>query len=121
MRINARVKQALDDGTLHNLLGGKKIYFQDSPDKKYPYITFFCYSEKGELYADNIEIATSFYIQVDVWSKTDYTEIVGLVNELMKNAGFRRTTAADLYEQDTGVFHKGMRFYYLYNKEVNVN
>jgi hypothetical protein len=36
----------------------------------------------------------------------------------LKNMGFKRLDEADLYEPDTGLYHKGIKFYYLEPKEV---
>ncbi|MCH4198532.1 MAG: hypothetical protein LKF87_08195 [Clostridium tyrobutyricum] len=56
---------------------------------------------------------TAHYVQVDVWSKTDYINIVKEVKEKLISVGFKRLNEADLYEKDTKIYHKGMRFYYL--------
>lgn len=77
------------------------------------YITYFRYNEQGEAWAENKEKATGFYIQVDRWSKKDCSEIDEQIVSLMELAGFTRTTAQDLYEQDTKTFHKAMRFCYI--------
>ena len=91
------------------------VEFQNYDGNEDTYITFFCYNEKGELFADNIEIGTGFYIQVDVWSKGNYTDIVVQTRGLLENVGFRRTSSIDLYEKDTNVYHKGIRFIYVKN------
>ncbi len=75
-----------------------------------PYITYFCYNEQGEAWAENEVIATGYYVQIDIWSKTDYTSLVAMVDLAMKEAGFTRTTAQDLPEYDTKLFHKAIRF-----------
>ncbi|WP_411679848.1 hypothetical protein [Clostridium thailandense] len=86
------------------------VSFQKYNGKEHTYITFFNYLEQGEQYADNEEKATGYYIQVDVWSKNDYTELVEKVKNYMRFAGFIRTSAADLFENDTKIYHKAMRF-----------
>ncbi|MVX64226.1 hypothetical protein GKZ28_11045 [Clostridium chromiireducens] len=87
------------------------VSFQRYSGKDSTYITFFNYLEQGEQYADNEEKATGYYVQVDVWSKSDYTEVVEKVENYMKAAGFTRTSAADLFEEDTKIYHKAMRFF----------
>lgn len=87
------------------------VSFQRYSGKENTYITFFNYLEQGEQYADNEEKATGYYIQVDVWSKSDYTEVVDKVENYMKATGFARTSAADLFEEDTKIYHKVMRFF----------
>jgi len=79
-------------------------------------ITFFCYLETGELYSDDTQQATGYYVQVDVWSKGNYSAIVEQVKLAMQNAGFSFLSAYDLFESDTATYHKVLRFYYL--KEV---
>lgn len=78
-----------------------------------PYVTFFCYFENGELFADDIQKGTGYYIQVDVWSKGNYSSIVEQIKSAMTQAGFSFVSATDLYESDTKIYHKAMRFYYL--------
>ena len=89
------------------------VSFQNYQGKETTYITFFEYNQQGEQYADDTEIGTGHFIQIDVWSKADYTALVGSVKNAMINAGFRRLSEIDLYENDTHIYHKGMRFFYL--------
>jgi len=77
------------------------------------YITFFCYNEQGEAWAENDEIATGYYVQVDVWSKGDNSPLVDQVKLTLEAEGFKRTTALDQYESDTQIYHKAMRFNYV--------
>jgi hypothetical protein len=83
-----------------------------------PYITFFCYNEQGEKFADDVEIETGFYIQVDIWSKGNIEQLKVNVIKLLKAAGFKRKTAQDLYESDTQLYHKCIRFFYAQNNEI---
>lgn len=76
------------------------------------YITFFQYNEMGSLYADDEELESRLSIQVDVWSIGDYTELVKEVKRLMYNAGFRRNSLRETYEDDTKIFHTVIRYYY---------
>jgi len=88
------------------------VYFLYTPDLLTQYIVFAIYYETGEQWADNTETLTNYFVQVDVYSKSDYTDIVLNVMTLMKNAGFTRTSAMDLYESDTKYYHKAIRFSY---------
>lgn len=81
--------------------------------KEETYITFHEYLTAGEEYEDDEEALTAHYIQVDVWSKSDYTDVVKNVKELLLKAGFKRLNEIDLYEEDTKIYHKGLKFYYL--------
>jgi len=77
------------------------------------YITFLCYNEQGEEWAEDAEIATGYYVQVDIWSKSDYTTLEGQVKDALIVAGFSRTSAQDLYEPETKTYHKALRFVYV--------
>lgn len=77
-----------------------------------PYITYFLYNEQGEAFAENKEIVTSYYVQVDIWTKNDFSDLYNQVLDLMTKAGFYRTFAIELYENDTRFKHKLIRFQY---------
>jgi hypothetical protein len=95
---------------------GVPINFQQYTGKASTYITFFNYLEQGEQFSDDVETGIGYYIQIDIWSKDDYTDIVNSVCTAMQNSGFMRISGADLYESDTGYYHKALRYFYL--KEV---
>ena len=81
------------------------------------YITFHEYLQEGEEFDDDEETLTAHLIQVDIWSKTDYTGLSSQVKYLLGAAGLKRITEEDLYEPDTKIYHKGIRFFYLQEKE----
>lgn len=95
------------------------VSFQKYTEKADTYITFHEYFTSGEEYEDDEEALTAHYIQVDVWSKGDYTELVKSVKGLMLKAGFKRLNEVDLYEEDTKNYHKGLKFYYLEESDTN--
>ena len=77
------------------------------------------YLESGEGYEDDEETLTAHYIQVDVWSKVDYTDLVKEVKRFLINAGFTRLNEIDLYEEDTKIYHKGLKFFCLEECDVS--
>ena len=87
--------------------------FLKSSSTTFPYITFFEYLQQGEEFCDDGEVGIGHYVQVDVWSKTDYATLVDQVKTNLTNANFKRTSEADLYESDTQIYHKALRFFYL--------
>ncbi|MCL9970351.1 hypothetical protein MX569_07025 [Anoxybacillus kestanbolensis] len=92
---------------------GVPVAFQTYSGTATTYITFFEYNQFSALNADDEEQQTAHFIQVDVWSKGDYTSIVQQVKERMIAAGFRRTSEVDLFEQETKTYHKAIRFSYI--------
>jgi hypothetical protein len=79
------------------------------------YVTFRQYDEKSALTADDKEQKTGYYVQVDFWTKDAlvYTDLSEKVKQTLIDAGFIKRGAADLYEEDTQIYHKGLRFYYI--------
>jgi hypothetical protein len=104
MSINQEVLQALGDI-------GVPVSFQNYTGKANTYITFFTYLDKPEQHADDGEIITGHYVQIDVWSKTDYTDLVKAIHQKMLTAGFSKQNFYDLYEDDVKTYHKVMRFF----------
>jgi hypothetical protein len=97
---------------------GVPVGFQKYSGQESTYITFHEYLQAGEEFEEDEEAFTEHYLQVDIWSKTDYTTLGGNVKTLLISAGFKRLDEADFYEPDTGLYHKGLKFYFLESKEV---
>lgn len=105
------VSALTENETLVNLLGGPRVYFQVAPDPdELPRITYFELMNFGSMYADDGEEASEIHVQIDVWSKESTSDIAAEVDRTMKSIGFGRMASADLYEDDTEIFHKAMRF-----------
>lgn len=86
------------------------ICFQKYSGALTPYITFFEYLDNNEAYADNVETLAGHYMQVDIWSKTDYTDIVSQTKELLKTIS-SKTYETEMYENETQTYHKVIRIY----------
>ncbi|WP_163195275.1 hypothetical protein [Clostridium thermarum] len=96
------------------------VAFQKYSGKAENYITFHEYLASGEEYEDDEVTLTAHYVQVDVWSKSDYTDLVAKVKKLLTSAGFKRLNEIDLYEEGTKIYHKGLKFYYLEEMESDI-
>ncbi len=89
------------------------VRFQYYSGSEPTYITFFSYLDKGELYGDDKELGIGYYIQLDIFSKTNYTDIVKQVNKLMEDGGFtKRSSGPELFEDDTKLYHKPLKFFF---------
>lgn len=110
--IKADIVKALKaNANLVVLLDGERVYQIAAPDPTiYPRITLFQVTNIGADWADNQESGSEIHIQVDVWSKSNYTAITLEVDTTMKSVQSQRTGVQDLYELDTGVFHCAMRY-----------
>lgn len=83
------------------------VAFQNYTGTAATYVTFFCYAETCEDYAENTEVASRYNVQIDVWSKTSaYQTIADQIKTLMLAAGWVGYSAVDMYEYDTKTFRK---------------
>lgn len=98
---------------------GVPVGFQKYSETGTTYITFHEYLQTGEEFEEDAEAFTGHYVQVDIWSKADYTALAGNIKRLLIAVGFKRLNEADFYEPDTGLYHKGLKFHYLESKEVD--
>lgn len=112
INIKPEILQALQaNATLLSLLGGNHIYQLVEPNAdEFPRITFFEVTNTDEDYADDTAISSDILIQIDIWNKSSTSAIAIEVDKTMKTLSFQRTYAVDLYESDTQIFHKAMRY-----------
>lgn len=110
MKIKQYLKQILSKNEIISLLPDKKVYFLHANAAKSPYIEYEIVDEFGDDFAENKEISTYCVVQVDIFSNGDYSNIEEVVFNNMIEAGFNRDKGADLYEEDTNLYHKAMRF-----------
>lgn len=110
MKIKQYLKQTLSQDEIKNLLPDKKVYFLHANVPKTPYIEYEIINGFGDDFAENKEISTQYIVQVDIYSTCDYSNIEEMVFNKMIEAGFNRDKEADLFEDDTQLFHKAMRF-----------
>jgi hypothetical protein len=99
------------DTTLTKALGGPRVYAVSAPDAdEYPRITFFEITNFDANYADDAAYSSRILYQVDIWSKSNPDPIAVEVDRIMKSIGFARTGGADLFEDDTQVYHRALRY-----------
>jgi hypothetical protein len=94
------------------------VAFQTYSGSASTYIRFFEYDQGAGIEADDDEQQAVHYIQVDIFSPGNYTQLIKDTKSLMKQAGFKKTSGeTELYENDTKLFHKVLRFYFVTNNE----
>jgi hypothetical protein len=110
--MKSAIKTALtSDTTLTGKLGGSRVYAVRAPDAdEYPRITFFEITNFDANYADDAAYSSRMLYQVDIWSKENPDPIAVEVDRIMKSIGFARTGGADLFEDDTKVYHRALRY-----------
>lgn len=117
--IKTEVRTALlNNAALVSLLGGQRVYQLAAPDAtEFPRITFFEVINYDAAFADDVPIMADVIVQIDVWSKVSTSVIAGEVDKTMKQLGWSRTSAADLYEEDTKIYHKALRYRRQYEED----
>ncbi|MCR3758156.1 prohead protease [Clostridium felsineum] len=103
------------DSTIINVTGDKTVHFIHADSPLAPYVEYEFYDENGSAYEEGKEVETNFYLQVDIFSKGSYTKLEAAIKNKLLNAGFDRGMAADLYENETQLYHKAMRFIFSIN------
>lgn len=81
------------------------------------HITFQYMTDTEINHSEDTNEDEEYYIQVDIWSKKDCFMLKRKVKKLLKKAGFTYFAGNDQYEQETGIYHKAARFYFLVNVE----
>jgi hypothetical protein len=112
INVKTEVLTALQgDSALVALLGGSYIYQIRAPSGLAKYVTFFELTNFDSEFADDTAVASEIHLQVDVWVVGGSTSaIADQVDTTMKTLGFKRTGGADLYEEDTNIYHKALRY-----------
>lgn len=96
-------------------LGLVKVYPETVPvyDKEpvtVPYITFFELTNFEATQADDAEIESEAHFHFDIWTKGNTGPIAIEVDKVMKELGFRRTSAGDRYDSGTSTYRKIMKY-----------
>jgi len=111
VNIKQYLLKVLNSKKILDLLPDKKVFFlhANNPNKSM-YLEYEIINEYGTEYSEGKEDYSTYVIQVDIFSTGDYTECEEVVKKVMIENGFNRDMAADLYEKETGLYHKAMRF-----------
>ncbi|BDR80694.1 hypothetical protein N072000002_09500 [Clostridium tetani] len=111
MSIKKYLLNVLNNKEILDLLPDKRVYFlhANNPNKKL-YLEYEIIDEYGVEYSEGNEDYTTYVVQIDIFSTEDYTQLEKTVKKIMIQNGFNRDMSVDLYEKETGLYHKAMRF-----------
>ena len=109
--IKKKLKNTLSSDNILNLLPNKKVYFIQASNPKPPYVEYETYYTKPSYHEEGKIKEIRYFIQVDIFSKGDYTQLESIIINEMLNAGFEYSPGSpDLHEEKTGLYHKPLRF-----------
>lgn len=80
---------------------------------KTSYVTYMQTDSDNSISGDNELLGYVSYYDFDIYSKGNYLDIVREIKRIMKANGFMwqpSRTSEDMYEDDTGYFHKTLCF-----------
>lgn len=77
------------------------------------HITFCELSDRTGEVSDDEEESIIHHIQVDIWSKKDEWKLKKEVKKLMAKNDLGYVDGKDLFETDTKIYHKALRFNYV--------
>lgn len=80
-----------------------------------PYVVYYQYDKDNSYSSDDDISGYVTYYDFDIYSKGNYLAIVEAIKSTLKNAGWTwqpRRDSPDMYEADTGYFHKTICFAY---------
>lgn len=104
------VSALTNDPTLSSLVDGRVIFMSLPDEPTFPCITYYEQNNSPALMGDGKELTSESVMVIDVWSRSSTTAIAQAVDSVMASLNFRREFAGDLYENDTKVYHKSMRY-----------
>ena len=103
------LKNAFDGFTVSGTL--IPVGFIKYKGKSRRYITYTVIEDLPVLFGDNKELGSIIKVDVDIYSDSNYLDIQDQVEIVMENTGYIRTGCSpDMYEEDTGLYHKTIEF-----------
>ena len=90
--------------------GNTKVYPLAAPDIALPYVTFSELINFPNNFAGDKELSSAIHFQIDVFHNSNTSKISSAVNRVMESLGFTRSGTNSLYEPDTKIYHKVLRY-----------
>ena len=109
--MNALIEQVFADFTVDGVeIPVTYMFYQGHGE---PYVVYMQENADNSLSADDELLAYVTYYDFDVYSKGNYFPIVESIKAKLKEVGFvfqPSRSSADMYETDTGYYHKTLNF-----------
>lgn len=111
MSIREQIKEAFNDFSVDGVSIPVALLQYKGHDE--PYVTYMYTDSDNVLTADNRLVACVDYYDFDVYSKGNFEPICDRVIEVNESIGFSyqpSRSSEDMYETDTGYYHKTLSF-----------
>lgn len=107
--MKSKLRSDLMDSRIKSLVSNN-IHFLHASSPTDLYIEYEIYDKRYGDFSANKNTSITNFIQVDIFSKGDYTNVENMVEKVLTEKGYNFVNSADLYEENTKLFHKAMRF-----------
>ncbi len=111
--MNAQIEQLFTDFTVNGVSIPVALIYYDGHGE--PYVVYRQYDKDNSYSSDDDISGYVTYYDFDVYSKGNYLAIVEAIKSILKQAGWTwqpRRDSPDMYEADTGYYHKTICFAY---------
>lgn len=97
--------------------GDNKVFYQKTKNPKDTYCTYLILKEKNAYSDEDEELITEYLIQIDIFSNSNYTQLLKAIKKQLKNNDFYKDEIVDT-DDDFYKYHKVLRYYkYLENND----
>lgn len=109
--INLEIERDLTD------IGVNPVFYFPESFNELPAVTFYNLTEKGHFSMDNTEAITYGAVQIDVWDRHGDTvgRLALRITEGLTEKGWAREFAGDMPPDESGAYHRTMRFSKIFN------
>ena len=108
----AQLKKDLHDPNILDLCSDIYYYIKPETKQSNQYIEYRILKEVERNFAGNKNITDLFYVQVDIFSKVSYKLLSEKIKETLKRKKYTIIESVELYEEETGDYHKALGFKY---------
>ena len=111
MSLNAQIEQLFKNFTVDKVQ--IPVSFMHYEGHGEPYITYMQFDANGSFSADDKLAGYVVYYDFDIYSQSNYLNIIDAVISLMESAGWTwqvNRSSQDMYEADTRYYHRTLCF-----------
>ena len=105
-----QLKKDLHDTNILDLCSDIYYYIKPETKQSNKYIEYRILKEVERNFAGNKNITNLFYVQVDIFSKVSYKILAEKIKEVLKSKKYTMIDSIELYGEDTGYYHKALKF-----------
>jgi hypothetical protein len=109
--LREKLRNDLTDQRITDIVG-ENIFYIHAPEAKNLYIEYMFYDNNDSDFASNKNNSEIYYIQIDIFSSGDFTELENAIKDVMKEKGYIYINGVDGFEKETKLYTVKMRYKY---------